>query len=66
VDHLAVDYLIGFAWQLTYNVQVKPQSSSASLGVTPEAWIHKYRPYRPYQTVDLKFSTKTLTLLEVF
>jgi hypothetical protein len=35
VDQLAVDYLIGFAWQLTYNVQVKPQSSSVSLGVTP-------------------------------
>ena len=64
VDKLAVDYLMGFAFQLTYDFQLKPKNALLSLGVTPDAWISKKREYRPYQSVKVTFSTKHLTLLE--
>ncbi len=37
VDKLAVDYLIGFAWQLMYDLQLKPKNAVISLGVTHES-----------------------------
>lgn len=55
VDQLAVNCLIAFAWRLTDNVQMKPQSALVSLGAIPGAWIHKHTGYKPYKTMDLKF-----------
>ena len=64
IDKLAVDYLMGFAFQLTYDFQLKPKSALMSLGVTPDAWINRKKDYRPYQSVKVIFSTTHLTLLE--
>ena len=64
VDKLAVDYLIGMAWQLMYDLQLKPKQSLVSLGVTQDAWFHPRRRYQSYQTVKASLTTKHLTLME--
>ncbi len=64
VDKLAVDYLIGMAWQLMYDLQLKPKQSLVSLGVTQDAWFHPRRKYQSYLTVKAALATKHLTLIE--
>eukprot|EP00884_Botryococcus_braunii_P009959 jgi/Botrbrau1/18965/Bobra.0100s0002.1 len=61
VENLTTDYLIGFSFMFMYNLQIKPANAQLAIGVPQNNMIVK-EPYRPYQTLPIKFTTKKLTL----
>jgi hypothetical protein len=66
VENLTVDYLIGFPFLFMYDAQIKPARAKISLGVPQSNLINKQEGFdRLYQTVDIKFHTKKLTLITV-
>jgi hypothetical protein len=57
---LAHDYILGFGFQLVYNAQLKPRDAKLTIGVEEGTWVSDTKPYRPYQHVPLKFSSKAM------
>ena len=66
VENCTVDYLIGFPFFFMYDAQLTPARSKMSLGVPKKNLIDKEAGHHgPYQTVDVKFHTRKLTLTTI-
>jgi hypothetical protein len=65
VENCTVDFLIGFPFFFMYDLQLKAASSTLSLGIPKKNIIPEKRHSGPYQTVDVKFHTRKLTLTTV-
>lgn len=62
MDNLSTDYLFGFAWMFEYDVWVRPQASTVSMGVSSEDYLGEEEKPPKYQHVPISYSTKVLTL----
>jgi hypothetical protein len=58
---LAHDYILGFGFQLSYNLQIKPWQRQVALGAEPHTWPGA--GYRNYQHVDLTWSARKVPFL---
>ena len=64
IDNLAIDYLIGWAFMLQYDVQLKPARSQYAIGIPRDNILDPLmNPSREYQLLPLSFKTKRMTLV---
>ena len=65
IDNLAIDYLIGWAFMLQYDVQLKPLRSQYAIGLPKSQLMdpENHDPRLNYQVLDLSFKTKKMTLV---
>ena len=65
IDNLAIDYLIGWAFMLQYDVQLKPMRSKYAIGLPSNQIMRPdtHDPNMTYQLLDLSFKTKKMTLV---
>ncbi len=57
-------YRFGWSWMLQYDVQLKPMLSKFAIGIPPNNRMTDEEKI-PYQTKDLMFATKKMTLTVV-
>jgi hypothetical protein len=62
MENLSTEYLFGFPWFTTYNVQLLPFISRMSIGICKDDFLSEEDVYQPYQEVDIRFNVKALTL----
>eukprot|EP00884_Botryococcus_braunii_P000502 jgi/Botrbrau1/10452/Bobra.0133s0059.1 len=64
IDNLAIDYLIGWAFMLQYDVQLKPARSQYAIGIPRDNVLDPMMSgAREYQLLPLSFKTKRMTLV---
>jgi hypothetical protein len=62
MENLSTEYLFGFPWFTTYDVQTLPFRSHMSIGICKEDFLGKDEDYQPYQEIGIRFNVKALTL----
>jgi hypothetical protein len=65
VSNLATDYIMGFPFMYQFNIQIKPSESKFAIGIPAKNVLQPIPNDKTYQTRDLSFSTKRMTLVEV-
>eukprot|EP00884_Botryococcus_braunii_P001722 jgi/Botrbrau1/11550/Bobra.60_1s0004.1 len=63
IDNLAIDFLIGWAFMVQYDVQLKPQLSKYAIGLPRNQLMQNVSEKRTYQMLELAFKTKKMTLV---
>lgn len=59
---LAHDYILGFGFQATFNLQIKPHEGRVTLGAEKANWVGA-KNYTPYHSVSFSYAGKRIPFL---